>query len=345
MTFPGGFGSTMRSLMILICGIFLSAGIAGVFADSTTQSSGVVMVAADGSGDFKTVQAAVDSVPEQGTVRSIIHIKPGTYNEIIRVPKEKPFIEFLGDDAATTILTFNNTHYTKGPDGKDLGTSKSASTFVYGNDFLARNITFQNSAGPVGQALAINIYADRVVFQNCRFLGWQDTVMTNRNRQYFQDCYIAGHVDFIFGAATVYFENCEIHCRQKGSITAASTPQASKYGYVFDHCKITSEAPAASVILGRPWRPYGATIFMYTEIADCIKPAGWDDWGAANQKTARYAEYKNSGPGAATDSRVSWTRRLGDDEAGEITIEAVLGGDDHWNPLAEIASTQPASGK
>jgi pectinesterase len=339
----------MRMFAILICGVFVLAFAGEVFADSSTRSSegpsgGGLTVAADGSGDFKTVQAAVDSIAEQGTARTIIHIKPGTYTEVIRVPKEKPFIEFLGDDAATTILTFNNTHYTKGPDGKDLGTSKSASTFIYGDDFLARNITFQNSAGPVGQALAINVYADRALFQNCRFLGWQDTVMTNRNRQYFQDCYIAGHVDFIFGAATVYFKDCEIHCREKGSITAASTPQASAYGYVFDHCKITSEAPSGSVILGRPWRPYGATIFMNTEIADCIKPEGWDDWGAANQKTARYAEYKNSGPGAATEGRAAWTRQLGDDEAGRITIDAVLGGSDHWNPVAEISSTEPASG-
>jgi pectinesterase len=340
-----GVGNTMRYFAILICGVFLSAGAGSILADSSTQpSSGGLIVAADGSGDFKTVQAAIDSIPEDGTARTIIHIKPGIYTEVIRVPKEKPFIEFLGDDAATTILTFNNTHYTKGPDEKELGTSKSASTFIYGSDFLARNITFQNSAGPVGQALAINIYADRAAFFNCRFLGWQDTVMTNRNRQYFQDCYIAGHVDFIFGAATVYFKNCEIHCREKGSITAASTPQASAYGYVFDHCKITSEAPSWSVILGRPWRPYGATIFMNTEIADCIKPEGWDDWGVANQKTARYAEYKNSGAGAATDGRVPWTRQLGDDEAGRIKIDAVLGGSDHWNPVVEIASTEPASG-
>jgi pectinesterase len=303
----------------------------------------VVTVDAQGGGDFKTVQAAIDSIPEQGTTRTVIHIKPGVYKECVNIPKEKPLIELLGDDPAATVLTYNNTHYTIGPDGKQLGTSGSASTFVYGRDFLARNITFQNTAGPTGQALAINIYADRAVFQNCRFLGWQDTVMTNRNRQYFQDCYIAGHVDYIFGAATAYFKNCELHCLGKGSITAASTPQTATYGYVFDQCKITSESPSASVILGRPWRPYGATIFMYTEIDDCITPAGWKDWGVANQKTARYAEYKNTGPGAATDQRAAWTRQLSDDEASRITIDSVLGGDDHWNPLAEIASTQPVS--
>jgi pectinesterase len=330
---------------ILTCGLLFALGTAGTFADSTTQpSSATITVAADGTGDFKTVQSAVDSAPEQSTTCTIIHIKPGTYTEVINIPRVKPFIEFLGDDAATTILTFNNMHYTKGPDGKDLGTSKSASTFVYGPDFLAKKITFQNSAGAVGQALAINIYADRAVFQNCRFLGWQDTVMTNRNRQYFQDCYIAGAVDFIFGAATVYFENCEIHSLGKGFLTAASTPQTSTHGYVFDHCKITSEAPAGSVKLGRPWRPFGATIYMNCELAGAIDPTGWDDWGAANQKTARYAEYKNTGPGAATDQRVDWSRQLTDKEAGEITISSVLAGKDNWNPLAKIPATQPSSG-
>jgi pectinesterase len=334
----------VRSIRILLGFLFLCIGAVHVLADATTQRTGPeIVVASDGSGAFKTVQAAVDSAPDQSTLRIVIHIKPGTYTERINIPKEKTFLEFLGDNAATTILTFNNTHNTPGAEGKPMGTSKSASTFVYGNDFLARNITFQNSAGPVGQALAINIYADRVAFQNCRFLGWQDTVMTNRNRQYFQDCYIAGHVDFIFGAATAYFENCEIHCRTKGSITAASTPEASPYGYVFDHCKITSGAPPASVILGRPWRPYGATIFMNCQIADRITPAGWDDWGAANRKTARYREYHNTGPGAATDRRASWTRLLTDKEAAEITIASVLGGKDGWNPVAEMAATQPGA--
>lgn len=343
MTPPRPFSGKLQFVSVLVLGALLCPA-ARVLGDSTTRpANAVITVAADGSGDFKTVQAAVDSIPDQNTVRTIIHIRPGIYKAVVNVPKVRPFVEFLGDDPATTVLTFDNTHGTLDAEGKELGTSKSASTFIYGHDFLARNITFQNSAGPVGQALAINIYADRAVFQNCRFLGWQDTLMTNRNRQYFQDCYISGHVDFIFGAATAYFKNCEIHCGDKGSITAASTPSLSPYGYVFDHCRITSQAPAASVILGRPWRPYGATIFMYCDIADCITPAGWDDWGEANQKTARYAEYRNTGPGAATDGRASWTRQLGDSEASKITVASVLSGNDQWNPLAEIASTQPSS--
>jgi pectinesterase len=332
----------MRSAVILTTAAVLVLGYLSAAADSSSQPSDktVLTVAADGSGDFKTVQAAIDAVPERATTRTTIHLKPGTYKERVLFPKEKPLVTLVGDDAATTVVTFNNTHNTLGPDGKILSTSKSASVFVYGNDFLAKNVTFENSAGAVGQALAINIYGDRAIFLNCRFLGWQDTVMTNRNRQYFRDCYIAGYVDFIFGAAMVYFKNCELHCRDKGSITAASTPQTTAYGYVFDHCKITSEAPAGSVILGRPWRPYGATIFLNTEMADCIKPEGWGDWGEANQKTARYAEYKSSGPGATPDKRAAWTRQLTADEAKQITVGGVLAGNDQWDPEAEAAVVQ-----
>ncbi|MGD0461875.1 MAG: pectinesterase family protein [Tepidisphaeraceae bacterium] len=326
----------MRSAVFLTAAAVLVLGYLSAAAVPTSQTSDqtVLTVAADGSGDFKTVQAAIDAVPEHATTRMTIHLKPGTYKERLLFPKEKPLVTLLGDDAATTVVTFNNTHDTLGADGKPISTSKSASVFIYGADFLARNVTFENSAGPVGQALAINIYGDRAIFLNCRFLGWQDTVMTNRNRQYFRDCYIAGHVDFIFGAATVYFKNCELHCRDQGSITAASTPQTAAYGYVFDHCKITSEAPAGSVILGRPWRPYGATIFLNTEMADCIGPQGWGDWGEANRKTARYAEYNSTGPGATPDKRAAWTRQLTPDEAKQITARGVLAGHDNWDPEA-----------
>jgi polygalacturonase/pectin methylesterase-like acyl-CoA thioesterase len=330
-----------------IVAVFVSLLGQRVWAEATTEPSvagKTITVAADGSGDFRTVQEAVDAAPENSDARIVIHIKPGTYKELINVGKTKSMIEFLGDDAATTVLTFNNTHNTPGKDGKPIGTSKSASTFIYGKDFLAKNITFENSAGPVGQALAIFINGDRAVFENCRFVGWQDTIKTDRNREYFKNCLIEGHVDFIFGAGTAYFNDCEIHCRDKGSITAASTEQGTEYGYVFDHCRITSEAPKASVILGRPWRPYGATIFLNCEMADCIEPRGWDNWGAANEKTARYAEFGSTGPGGATDQRAGWTKQLTAGEAGKITIQAVLGGTDGWNPEASPApATQPSA--
>ena len=321
----------------LLC--FVLAGVAALFGRVVTAGT-VITVAADGSGNCKTVQAAVDAAPVGTGERFVIHIKPGTYKELITVPKEKPLVEFLGDDAALTVLTYDNTHNTPDAEGKAMGTSKSASTFIYGANFLAKNITFENSAGPVGQALATFINGDRAVFENCRFVGWQDTIKTDRNREYFKDCFIEGHVDFIFGAATAWFENCELHCRDKGSITAASTPQESAYGYVFDHCRITSEVQGGTVILGRPWRPYGATIFLNTDMTWCIERRGWDDWGAANEKTARYAEFNSTGPGAAPDQRAAWTKQLTADEAAKITVQSVLGGKDGWDPVA--ASTQPS---
>ena len=333
----------MRYLLLLI-GAFAGLLCFGALGQTTAAPSAkAITVAADGSGDFKTVQGAVDAAPAGASERVVIHIKPGTYKEIIRVPKEKGMIEFLGDDAASTVLTFDNTHNTPGKDGKAMGTSKSASTFIYGPDFFARNITFENSAGPIGQALAIFINGDRAEFLNCRFVGWQDTIKTDQHREYFRGCFIEGHVDFIFGAGTAWFENCEIHCRDKGSITAASTPEESAYGYVFDRCRITSDAPAGSVILGRPWRPFGATIFLNCEMADCIEPRGWDNWGAANEKTARYSEFGSTGPGGAVEKRAGWTKQLTADEAGKITVKSVLGGTDGWDPEAENAATGPSA--
>lgn len=331
----------MRKLMtrpLVATAIFLLIACGTAIASDAPSAKDHLVVAADGSGDFKTVQAAVDAVPSHNDKRVTIEIKPGTYKERLTIPKDKPMISFIGTDASKTILTFSNTHATPGPNGKELGTSKSASTFVYGDDFQAENVTFENDAGPVGQAVAINLYGDRLVFRKCRFVGWQDTLYTNQKREYYEDCYISGHVDYVFGAATAYFQNCELHCRRQGSITAASTPKDSPYGYVFSHCKITSEAPPASVILGRPWRPYSSVTFLYTEMANCIKPAGWDNWqNPANEKTARYAEYASTGPGAKPGDRVKWAKQLTEAEAKEITVEKVLGGSDHWNPQADAS--------
>ena len=200
-------------------------------------------VAPNGDGQFKSVQDAINAAP-QTTSRTkpwVIHIKPGVYKELIYVQREKRFISLVGDDPEKTILTYNLHANMLGPDGKIIGTFRTASTMIDADDFTAENLTFENSAGPVGQALAIRIEGDRVAFRNCRFLGWQDTILANRGRHYFVDCYIAGHVDFIFGGATAFFERCHIHCLRNGYITAASTPTEQSFGFVFSHCKITGE--------------------------------------------------------------------------------------------------------
>ncbi|HEV2862199.1 MAG TPA: pectinesterase family protein [Pyrinomonadaceae bacterium] len=306
-----------------------------LFAASEAQAAPVeIVVAQDGTGKFKTVQEAVMSVPS-GTPDSpvLIRIKPGRYKETVYVQSEKRFFRLIGEDARTTVLTYDLHAGVPGPDGKPIGTFRTPSTLIDADDFVAENITFENSAGPVGQALAIRVDGDRAVFRNCRFLGWQDTILLNRGRQYFVNCYIAGHVDFIFGAATAFFDRCHIHVLRDGYLTAASTPHDQPHGFVFNDCRITAETPEVKTYLGRPWRAHSAVAFLNTEMSAAVRPAGWHNWNFPDrEKTARYAEYNSRGPGANPAARVPWSRQLTKDEAKKMTAERVLGGHDGWNP-------------
>jgi pectinesterase len=265
----------------------------------------------------------------------VIHIKPGTYKELIYVQREKRFSQLVGDNPATTVITYDLHANLTNFDGKPLGTFRTPSALIDADDFTAENITFENSAGAVGQALAIRVDGDRATFRHCRFLGWQDTILLNRGRQYFENCYIAGHVDFIFGAATAWFEKCHIHCLGDGYITAASTPNDQPFGFIFSNCKITGDKPEARTYLGRPWRIYASTIFLNTEMSDVVRPEGWNDWKKPEaHKTAHYTEFNSSGPGANPKMRVPWARQPTQAEAKAITPEKVLGGSDGWNPAA-----------
>ena len=218
-------------------------------------------------------------------------------------------------------------------DGKPIGTFRTPSTTIDADDFSAENITFENSAGPVGQALAIRVDGDRATFRNCRFLGWQDTMFLNRGRQYFENCYIAGHVDFIFGAATAWFEKCQIHCLRNGYIAAASTPVDQPFGFVFSNCKITGENPDVKTFLGRPWRIYASTVYLNCEMSAVVRPEGWSDWKKPEaHTTARYAEFNSTGDGASPANRPGWTRQLRKSEAQKISVQKVLVGTDGWNP-------------
>jgi len=211
-------------------------------ANKTPQRIDIV-VALDGSAQFKSVQDAIMSVPSGSRTKPVvIHIKPGVYKELIYIQREKRFFHLVGEEAEKTVLTFDLHANMVGQNGKPITTFRTPSTVIDADDVTAENLTFENSAGPVGQALAIRVDGDRVMFRHCRFLGWQDTVLLNRGRQYFEDCYIAGHVDFIFGAATAWFERCHIHCLKTGYITAASTYDYEPFGFVFSHCQITGEA-------------------------------------------------------------------------------------------------------
>ncbi len=307
---------------------------AALFTATQLAAQTRLEVAADGSAKFKSVQEAIMSVPiGSRTNPVVIHIQPGVYKELLYLQREKRFFNLIGDDATTTILTCdlhaNLTNY----DGKTIGTFRTPSTTIDADDFTAENLTFENSAGPKGQALAIRVDGDRATFRNCRFLGWQDTIFINRGRQYFENCYIAGATDFIFGGATAWFEKCHIHCAGNGYIAAASTPYDAPFGYVFSNCKITGEKPETRSFLGRPWRVYASTIFLNTEMSEVIRPEGWDKWGKAEASKTRYAEFGSTGPGAKPESRPKWSKQFTKREARVITLKKVLGGADGWNPV------------
>jgi pectinesterase len=302
---------------------------------SKTPESTEIIVALDGSGQFRSVQDAIMSVPSGTQTKPVvIHIKPGIYKELIYLQREKRFFHLVGDNAEKTILTFDLHANMIGADGKPLTTFRTPSTVIDADDVTAENLTFENSAGPVGQALAIRVDGDRVRFRRCRFLGWQDTVLLNRGRQYFEDCYLAGDVDFIFGAATAWFERCHIHCRRNGYITAASTYDYQPFGFVFSHCRITGETNAKTY-LGRPWRDFASVVFLNTEMANVVRPEGWQNWNLpARERTARYAEFNSTGPGANPNERVHWSHQLMKSEAKAITIASVLGSPGKWDPSA-----------
>jgi pectinesterase len=299
----------------------------------TARAETTVIVAADGSGQFTKVQDAIMSVPDGSADNPVfIRIKPGTYKEEIYVQREKRFFHLVGDDAKTTILTYDLHANMKDKDGKPIGTFRTPSVTIDADDFTAENLTFENSAGPVGQALAIRVDGDRAAFRNCRFLGNQDTIFLNRGRQYFVHCYIEGTTDFIFGGATAYFDDCDVHCLKSSYITAAATPDFQPFGFVFRNCRVSAE-PEVKMYLGRPWRGYAAVTFLDCELPTAIRPAGWHNWDRPEREsTARYAESGSSGPGANPDARVKWAQQLTATEAAAITPEKVLSGADAWRP-------------
>jgi pectinesterase len=286
------------------------------------------------------VQAAIDSVPENNRERIVITIKSGIYSEVIRVPKTKPFLTFRGAPGGRVVLTFNNYATKTGPDGRPLGTARSASVFVQGDDFIAENVVFENSATPrkvVGQALALSVSGDRAVFRNCRFLGRQDTLYTGgQGRQYFRDCYIEGDVDFIFGSSAAVFENSRVHSTGPGYITAhARTAPDQPTGYVFRNCELTGSTEAESVYLGRPWRPYGRVVFIDCRMGPHIRLAGWDNWRKKeNEATAWFAEHGSTGLGANAAARVPWSRQLSLVETAPFAVRRFLSRQDAWNPEA-----------
>lgn len=315
----------MKHILFLLGGIILSLAI-----QSQSKKYDLV-VSKDGTGDYTSIQAAVNSVRDfRPEGRTVIFIRNGVYTEKLIIPTWKTEITLLGEDVERTIIT-NNDH----ANINKMGTFNTYTVLVQGNDFIAQNLTVENNAPQLGQAVALHVEADRAAFFDCRLSGNQDTLYTGREnaRNYFKNCYIEGTVDFIFGESTVWFESCIIHSKKDSYITAASTPKKIKFGYVFNNCTLTANEGISKVFLGRPWRAYAATVFMNCNLGKHIIPAGWNNWSnPKNEETARYAEYKNTGEGANTTDRVKWSKQLSDKEIKEYTVENVLGGFDNWHP-------------
>ena len=214
-----------------------------------------------------------------------------------------------------------------------MGTFRTYTVKVEGNNITFKNLTIENNAEQLGQAVALHTEGDKLAFINCRFLGNQDTIYTGAEgtRLLFADCYIEGTTDFIFGPSTALFERCTIYSKRNSYVTAASTPKDIKFGYVFKECKLTAAPEVTKVYLGRPWRPNAATIFMNCELGKHILPVGWHNWNnTENEKTVRYAEYMNTGEGASTQSRATWSKQLKKKEAAEYTTENIFKRNDDW---------------
>ena len=290
------------------------------------------VVAKDGSGDFFTVQEAVNAAPDYCKQdETTIYIKDGVYEEKVTIPTNKQRLHLIGQSAENTVITWRDFAQKIGPTGYEMGTSATSTVFLYASDFLAENLTIENAAGEgksIGQACAITVDGDRVAFVNCRFVANQDTVYTygKGQHQYFKGCWIEGTTDFIFGASTCWFEDCTILSKKNSYVTAASTPEREEFGYVFNNCRLIHDENTDKVYLGRPWRSFAKTVFINCELGDHILKEGWHNWGKPYaEKTTFYAEYGSKGPGAASEKeRVKWSHQLKDKDLGKYTPENVL---------------------
>jgi pectinesterase len=290
------------------------------------------IVAKDGSGKFKTVQEALNAVPLNNKTPLTIFIKSGTYKEKLHLDSSKNFVTIIGEYKFNTVLTYDDYTGKVSANGNIINTRTSYSFLVNAENFTAENITIQNDAGfTAGQAVGLEVQGDKAIIRNCRIVGNQDILFTSNDnsRQYYEDCYIEGTTDFIFGSSTVWFERCHIHSKKNSHVTAASTPQEHAYGYIFNDCVLTGDTALNKVSLGRPWRPYANVIYLHCYLGNQIMAEGWANWNNTdNFKTARYAEFKNYGPGADTSLRVKWARQLTNAEANKITRKNVFG---NWN--------------
>lgn len=322
----------------LLSSCFLTLNVAGMTAESSCQhidTDYYKVVAQDGSGDYTSIQEAINSSKAFPYQRVIIKIKNGIYREKVKIHAWNPHISLIGEDREKTIITYGD-HFKKVGLGRN-STFHTATLLVEGSNFYATNLTIQNTAGDVGQAIALSVNADKVMIENCSIKGNQDTLYTAGDgfRQYYKNCYVEGTTDFIFGSATALFVDCTIHSKADSYITAASTPKTSPFGYVFMDCSLTAEEHISKVYLGRPWRKYAKTVFIESFMDDHILPEGWSIWAGEADNHAFYAEYNCTGEGFKPKKRASWSHQLTKSDAEKYTIENILESgnvvpDDEW---------------
>ena len=326
--------------VLLAMMLFLAAG--PVLAANKYDNPDTLVVSRDGTGEFRTIDEAIEVCRAFMDYTKVIYVKKGVYKEKLIIPSWLTNITICGEDRDNTIITWDDHANIKMPvggldseaavKGKPMGTFRTYTIKVQGSYITLKDITIENNAAKLGQAVALHTEGDHILVQNCRLLGNQDTVYTGvgGTRVAFYDCYIEGTTDFIFGPSIAWFQNCEIHSKANSYITAASTPAGQKYGYVFYKCRLTADKDVDKVYLGRPWRPFAATIFMDCELGKHIRPEGWHNWNnAKNEETARYAEYGNKGEGASTKNRVKWSKQLSKKEAAKVTLLDAFG-EDCW---------------
>ncbi len=315
----------MRKVLGLL---LLLVAVSGTWAQERQDT---IVVSRDGTGNFRTLQEAIESARAFMDYTVTIYVRNGVYKEKVIVPSWVENIDIIGEDRDKTIITYDD-H----ANINKMGTFRTYTVKVEGSDITFKNLTIENNAAQLGQAVALHTEGDRLKFINCRILGNQDTIYTGAKftRLYFKDCYIDGTTDFIFGPSTALFEDCIIRSKRNSYVTAASTPKEAKYGYVFKHCKLTAEPGVDKVYLGRPWRPYAYTLFIECELGKHIVSAGWHNWGKqSNEETARYMEYKNTGEGANASERVAWSKQLIKKEAEAVTVDAIFRTQSNWNPI------------
>lgn len=316
-----------------------------------TYAEKVLLIAGDGTAPFRTPQEALSQLDPSGTEPIVMKLAAGVYQGPLVIGERKHPLHVMGESPESTIISWDRNVNDPRPDGSD---HFNPGVKILCNDFHASGITFRNTSGDHGQALALRSDADRVKFRNCRFEGWQDTLMVNKGRHDFVDCYIEGRVDFIYGDATAFFDRCHIHSKNGGYITAASTPAQQSYGFIFKNCRLTGDSipwknpdatkqtkarDSPNTYFGRPWRPDASVGFLFCQTGSHIMPEGWHNWNKPDsEKTARYYEYRSPSQSKQKVARVSWSKQLSVDEALKITPRSVLGGVDRWNPRADMTT-------